>query len=130
MSSAEASIAVAMSASLACVTALSASVPLPRRRLLAKRQRLVQRAPGEAERRRADRHPEQVQRFHADAEAFARLADDRVGRNADVVVFEPRERMRRDDLDPLGDLRRTSAGTMKADSPRDPSPSPVRAKVK
>ena len=65
-----------------------------------------------------------------DAEAFARLADDRVGGHADIVVLEPRERMRRDDLDPLGD-RQTAivAGTMKADRPRAPSPSPVRAKV-
>ena len=68
-----------MSASFACVTALSASVPLPSRRSDAKRKRLVERAPREAERRRADRHPEQVQRLHADAEAFAGLADDRIG---------------------------------------------------
>ena len=84
-----------MSASLAWVTALSASVPLPSRRLEAKAQRFVERAPGEAERRRADRHAEQVQRLHADAEALARLADDRVGGDADIVVFQARERVRR-----------------------------------
>ena len=95
-----------MSASFAWVTALSASVPLPSRRDCREAQRLVERAPREAERRRADRHPEQVQGLHADAEAFAGLADDRVGGNADIVVVQPRERVRRDDLDPLGDGRR------------------------
>ena len=76
---------------------------MPSRRLGGEGERFVERAPGEAERRGADRDPEQVQRLHADAEALARLADDRVGGHADIVVFEPGERMRRDDLDPLGD---------------------------
>ena len=49
-------------------------------------QRFVQRAPREAERRRADRHPEQVQRLHPDAETLAGLADDRIGGDADIVV--------------------------------------------
>ena len=74
-----------MSASLAWVTALSASVPLAEPAAGREVERFVERAPGEAERRRADRHPEQVQRLHADAEALARLADDRVGGHADIV---------------------------------------------
>ena len=77
---------------------------------LGEAQRLVERAPREAQRRRADRHPEQVQGLHADAEALARLADDRVGGNADIVVVQPRERVRRDDFDPLGDCRRRRPG--------------------
>ena len=36
--------------------------------------------------------------------SLARLADERIGGNADIVVSEPRKRMRRDDLDPLGDV--------------------------
>ena len=39
------------------------------------------------------------------AKALARLADDRVGGDADIVVAQARERVRRDHLDPLGDLR-------------------------
>ncbi len=96
--------------------------------MLREAQRFIERAPGEAERGSADRHSEQVQSLHADAETLARLADDRVGGDADVVVFQPRERVRRDDFDTLGDGDRF-AGTMNADSPRAPSPSPVRAKV-
>ena len=66
MSKAEASIGSAMSASFAWVTALSASVPLPSlRRRCAKLERFIERAPREAERRRADRDPEQVERLHA-----------------------------------------------------------------
>ncbi len=104
MSSADASMASAMSASFAWVTALSASVPLPSRRSLCD-----SRAPRRA---RAARSPSAAaptvtrNRFSvsiADAEAFARLADDRVGGNADIVIFQAGKRVRRDDLDPLGD---------------------------
>ena len=91
-------------------------------------ERFVERPPGEAERRRADRDPEQVQRLHRDLEAFAGLAEQLA---AHVVEFEPRERVRGDDLDALGDVRPgSSARTMKAEMPREPSPSPVRAKTR
>src|SRR6478735_9742723 len=68
------------------------------------RQGLVQCTSGEAERGRSDRHAEQVQRFHGDAEAFARLADDRVGGDADIAVLQSRQRVRGDYLDPLREL--------------------------
>ena len=129
MSSADASTKSAMSASFAWVTALSASVPLPRRRLARECERFVERAPSKAERGRADGHAEQVERLHADAEALARFADDRVGGNADIVVGEARERVGRNDLDPLGDCDRIGGDDESAESPRAPSPSPVRAKV-
>ena len=82
----------------------------------AKRERLVERAAGEAERGGADRDAEQVQRLHADAEALARLAEQCVGGQAHIVEFQPGERVRRDHLDPLGDAsgRGRRARTMKA----------------
>ena len=64
--------------------------------------RLVERAAGKAERRRADRHPEQVQRLHRDLEAFAFLPE-QFGANA--IEAEAGERVRRDHLDPLGDRK-------------------------
>ena len=91
-----------MSASLAWVTGLSASVGAEAA-VAGELQRLVERTPGKPERRRADRHSEQVQGLHADPKAFARLADDRIGRQPDIVVFEPPKRVRSDDLDPLLD---------------------------
>ena len=67
MSRAEASIAVAMSARLAWVTALSASVPAPSLRVDGEGDRLVERAAGEAERGGGDGDAEQGQRAHRDA---------------------------------------------------------------
>ena len=79
------------------------------------RDRFVERPPGKAERCRADRYPKQVQSLHADAEAFAGFADQRVGGNPHVVVLKARERVRSDHLDALGDAEpAASAGTMKA----------------
>ena len=52
-------------------------------------------------------------------------AGTRQPRNADA-----RQRMGRDDLDPLGDLEPgASAKTTKAETPRAPGASPVRAKT-
>src|SRR6185437_10975142 len=45
----------------------------------------------------------EVQSLHADAEALARFADDGAGGDSDIVIFEAREWVRRDDLDPLLD---------------------------
>ena len=98
-----------MSASFSCVTAFSASVPLPRRRSLRQAQRLIECATCKAQRRRADGDAEQVERLHADAEALARLTDDRIGGHADIVVFQARQRVRCDDVDAFGDLNRICA---------------------
>ena len=59
-------------------------------------------AAGEAERGGADRGAEHIERRHCDLEALARLADHSVGRHAAVVEAQPRQRMRRDHLDALG----------------------------
>ena len=80
--------------------------------------RLNQRSSGQPERRCADRHPEQVERLHRDLEAFAGLADHRIRWHPDIVIFQARERVRGDDLDPFLDAEAaSSAGTMKADKP-------------
>ena len=112
------------------VTALSASVPLPSLRGGGEGERLVERAPRKAQRRGADRHPEQVQRLHRDA-GSPRPASP-ISSAADAVELEPGERVGGDHLDPLGDRQ---AGIVAADDegaemPRAPSPSPVRAKTR
>ena len=56
-----------------------------------------------AERRGADRGAEYVEGRHRDLETVAGLADQRIGGDAAFVEFKPRQRMRRDDLDTLGD---------------------------
>ena len=69
------------------------------------RDRLVERAAGEAERGGADRGAEDVERRHGDLEAFARRADHGGRRDRDALEFQPRQRMRRDHLDVFGDRK-------------------------
>ena len=84
-----------------------------------KGQRLVERAPGEAERRRADRHPEQVQRLPSPISKPSPGSPMTARPRTHVVEFEPRERVRGDHLDPLGDPQAgVVAGTMKARNAR------------
>ena len=75
MSSAEASIAVAMSARLVLGHGIVGERAVAELAGGGEGQRLVERAAGEAKRGGADRHPEQVQRLHRDLEAVARRAD-------------------------------------------------------
>ena len=80
-------------------------------------RRLVERAAGEAERRRADRGAEDVERAPSRClKPSPRLAEQRGGRHAAVVEAQRRERMRRDHVDALGDRRgrASPASTMKA----------------
>ena len=74
------------------------------------RLRLVERPAGEAQRRRADRDPEQGERLHADAEAFAAFAEQRIRRHPDIVVFEPGERVGRHHFDTLLDAEARRIG--------------------
>ena len=91
--------------------------------------RLVERAAGEAERGGGDGDAEQGQGLHRDLEALAGVAEHGAGGEADVGQLEAGERVRGDRLDPLGDLEPgVSPGRMKAEMPRAPSASPVRAK--
>ena len=67
------------------------------------RDGFIERAAGETERRGADGGAENIERRHGDLKAFARRADHGGGRNGDALEFQPRQRMRRDDVDALGD---------------------------
>ena len=74
------------------------------------RERLVQRAPGEAERGGADRRAEDVERRHRDLEAVAGPADAVLDRHAAGIEAQRRERMRRDHVDALGDAQAGRVG--------------------
>ena len=67
------------------------------------RDGFIERAAGETERRGADGRAENIERRHGDLEAVARRADHGGGRHGDALELQPRQRMRRDDVDPLGD---------------------------
>ena len=73
-------------------------------------QALVEGAAGKAERGGADRRAEHVEHRHGDLEAVARLADHGGGGDAHAVEGEPRQRMRRDDFQPLGDVEALRVG--------------------
>ena len=117
-----------MSASLACVTALSASVPLPRRRDFAKLSASLsaRRANPSAAAPTVTRNRFSVSipiRNPSPGSPMIALAGMRT-----LSYFS-----RPNGCGAMTSIRSStvtaSAGTMKADSPRDPSPSPVRAKV-
>ena len=76
-----------------------------------------------------DRGAEDVERAHRELEALALGAEQRVGRHAAAVELEPRQRMRRDHVDALGDreTRRVGRHDERRDAARARSPSPVRA---
>ncbi len=67
------------------------------------RDGFIERAAGETERRGADGGAENIERRHGDLESFAGRADHGGGRNGDALEFQPRQRMRRNDIDALGD---------------------------
>ena len=99
-----------MSASFACVeleVGQRAAEHRPRPRV---RQRLVERAPREAERGGGDRRAKDVERAHRELEALALGAEQRVGRHAAAGELEARERMRRDHVDALGDRQARRVG--------------------
>ncbi len=73
-------------------------------------QRLVQRAAGEAQRGSADGGAEHVQHRHGQLEPFARLPDQRILGQDHALHAQGRQRMRRDDLQPLGNLQPRGVG--------------------
>ena len=99
-----------MSARWPC-TICSSAIGAPNScRSLARASAFVERAAGKAERRGADRRAEHVEHRHGDAEAVAGLADQRGGRHATPSKAQARQRMRRDDLEPLGDRQPRRVG--------------------
>ena len=66
--------------------------------------RLVKRAAGKPQRRRADRRAEHVERRHRDLEAFAWRAQQVLGRHLGAVERKRADRMRRHQVDHLRDL--------------------------
>ena len=91
---------------------------------------LVEGAPREAERRRRDGRAEDVQRPHGDLEAFAGRAQPAVRGNAATL-----EAKRGQGCGAMTSIRSatekpgSSAKTTKAERPRAPGASPVRAKT-
>ena len=74
------------------------------------RERLVERPARKPERRSADRGAEHIERGHGDLEALARRAEQLRARHPAVREAQGRERMRRDQLDTLGDLEARRRG--------------------
>src|SRR5262249_10871760 len=66
---------------------------------------LVERAPGEPERRRADCRAENVESRHGDAEAVAGRAQEMARRHAALLKGEGRQWVRLHHLDALGDRK-------------------------
>ena len=92
------------------------------------RERLVESAPGEAERGRRDRGAEDIERAHGDLEAFARRAEPASSGNAAAVEAQGRERMRRHaSMRSAIEKPGSSGKTRNAEIPRAPGASPVRA---
>jgi hypothetical protein len=92
----------AMSASFACVSCMSAS-GCPNTGARAPPERLVQRAPREAERCRADGRTEDVERPERDSEPGACLADQRAARHSALVQRSVPSDVRRVQTDPFAD---------------------------
>ena len=123
MSSAEASMLVAISASLSWVTALSASVPSPSLRVVAKfsASSSARRAKPSAAAPTVTRN-----RFSVCIATLKPSPGSPSSSASDAVELEASQRVRRDDLDPLRDREPgSSPRTMKAEMPRAPS-SPSR----
>jgi hypothetical protein len=92
-------------------------------------QGFVQRPPGKAQRGSTHRGAEHVEHRHGDLEACARLANQRFGRHPHTVEVQPGQRVRRDHLQPLGNLQARRIGRHQEGTtvPSRPVPSPVRA---
>ena len=73
-------------------------------------ERLVERVAGEAERRRRHAGAEDIETAHGDLETFAGCSDKVHERNAAGLESQPRQRMRRDDVDALGDFEARRSG--------------------
>lgn len=91
-------------------------------------KQFIERPAGETDRGGGDRSAEDVERLHRDFEAAAGRPEAAGQGDAAILEAQSRERVRRDHVDAVADGETGIVGKDdKAETPRAPGPSPVRA---